>query len=173
MTLDSTPDAADGGDALPPPIDAAAAVADSCIRLMRGFARVKTQLLALARDDVDWSARLLITWLAAEGPMRSSELADKVQSDPSTVSRQVASLVKDGYVERRADPVDGRASLLAASDCSIDPLVAAEGVEFTSEHRHGGLFATRRPPVNDFDVRSAHRGAAKQGGSHQGHHRHD
>jgi DNA-binding MarR family transcriptional regulator len=39
-----------------------------------------------------------------------------MQSDPSTVSRQVATLVKDGYVERRADPVDGRASLLVVTE---------------------------------------------------------
>jgi len=48
--------------------------------------------------------------------MRSSALAELAQSDPSTVSRQVASLVKDGFVERRADPVDGRASVLAITE---------------------------------------------------------
>ena len=90
-----------------------------------GFGRVKSQLLALARDDADWSAHLLITRLAAEGPVRASELAEKVQADPSTVSRQVASLVKAGYVERRADPVDGRASLLVLTD---------RGQEFYAEH---------------------------------------
>src|ERR1700761_4947179 len=92
---------------------------------MRGFAPVKSPLLALARDDADWSAHLLITRLAAEGPVRASELAEKVQADPSTVSRQVASLVKSGYVERRADPVDGRASLLVLTD---------RGQEFYAEH---------------------------------------
>ncbi len=99
-----------------PSLEAAAAVADSCSKLMRGFGRVKSQLLALARGDVDWSAQLLITRLAADGPVRLSELAEKMQADPSTISRQVATLVKDGYVERRADPVDGRASLLVVTD---------------------------------------------------------
>ena len=47
-----------------------------------------------------------------EGPMRAGALAECLQSDPSTVSRQVAALVKDGLLERRADPADGRASLL-------------------------------------------------------------
>ena len=126
MTVESPADVDARTDpALPPPVDAAAAVAESCVRLMRGFARVKSQLLALARDDVDWSAQLLITCLAAEGPIRSSELAGKVQADPSTISRQVASLVKDGYVERRADPVDGRASLL---------VVTERGEQFYAEH---------------------------------------
>jgi DNA-binding MarR family transcriptional regulator len=111
---------------LPPSLDTVADVADSCARLMRGFAQVKTQLLALARDDTYWSGYLLITRLALDGPVRSSELAEKVHADPSTVSRQVATLVKDGYVERRADPMDGRASLLVITD---------RGREFYAEHR--------------------------------------
>lgn len=99
-------------EAVYPSLEQAAAVADSCTRLMRSFAKVRAQVLALARHDVEWSAQLLITKLAVEGPIRSSALAELVQSDPSTVSRQVAALVKAGYVERRADPADGRASLL-------------------------------------------------------------
>jgi DNA-binding MarR family transcriptional regulator len=38
-----------------------------------------------------------------------------VHSDPSTISRQVAHLVRLGLVERMADPEDGRATLLTAS----------------------------------------------------------
>jgi DNA-binding MarR family transcriptional regulator len=54
-----------------------------------------------------------------------------VCSDPSTVSRRVATLVKEGLIERRADPDDGRASLLA---------VTAEGhaaLELSRAHRAG------------------------------------
>lgn len=109
----------------PPSLETVAAVADSCLRLMRGFTQVKTQLLALARDDTYWSGYLLINRLAIDGPVRSSELAEKVHADPSTVSRQIATLVKDGYVERRADPMDGRASLLVITD---------RGREFHAEH---------------------------------------
>jgi DNA-binding MarR family transcriptional regulator len=65
-----------------------------------------------AAHDVEWSARMLLKCLANEGPMRASAISDHLQSDPSTVSRQVAALVKDGLLERRADPADGRASLL-------------------------------------------------------------
>jgi DNA-binding MarR family transcriptional regulator len=39
-----------------------------------------------------------------------------VHSDPSTISRQIGHLVKLGYVERTADPDDGRATRLAATD---------------------------------------------------------
>ena len=89
-----------------------AEVADSVVALMRTFHRVRTRMLAAAAHDVEWSAHVLLKSLASEGPMRASALAECVRSDPSTVSRQVASLVKDGLLERRADPIDGRASLL-------------------------------------------------------------
>ncbi|MEP7179046.1 MAG: MarR family transcriptional regulator, partial [Pseudonocardiales bacterium] len=59
------------------------------------------------------------------GPMRSSELAERIESDPSTVSRQVATLVDDGLLERRADPEDGRACLLVPT---------AKGHAVLSEH---------------------------------------
>ncbi len=62
---------------------------------------------------------------SVDGPIRSSDLAEKVQADPSTVSRQVATLVKDGYVERQADPMDGRASLL---------VITERGRQFHAEH---------------------------------------
>jgi DNA-binding MarR family transcriptional regulator len=63
----------------------------------------------------DRSAIILLKTLVHLGPARSSALAAAVHSDPSTISRQVATLVRDGFVERRADQDDGRASLLAAT----------------------------------------------------------
>jgi DNA-binding MarR family transcriptional regulator len=89
-----------------------AALADTFLTLMRSFTRARAKLLAAAAHDVDWSAHVVLKHLAASGPMRSSELAERIESDPSTVSRQVAALVKDGLIERRADPQDGRACLL-------------------------------------------------------------
>ena len=118
--------------ARPPTLDAAAAVADSCVRLMRGLATIRAQLLTLARGDVDWAAHLLITKVAVEGPVRLSALAELVQSDPSTVSRQVAALVRAGYLERRADPVDGRASLLVVT--TLGEQLHAEHRRIRSEH---------------------------------------
>jgi DNA-binding MarR family transcriptional regulator len=50
------------------------------------------------------------------GPKRSSELAEAVHSDPSTISRHIASLVERGLVERIPDPADRRAAVLAITD---------------------------------------------------------
>jgi DNA-binding MarR family transcriptional regulator len=95
----------------PSPVEIAA-VADSFTSLMRSFIKARTQMLAAAAHDVEWSAHIVLKCLSNEGPLRSSALAELINSDPSTVSRQVAGLVKDGLVERQADPADGRANLL-------------------------------------------------------------
>jgi DNA-binding MarR family transcriptional regulator len=73
----------------------------------------------MSRAGVDRSAVMLIKTLVLLGPSRSSALAAAVHSDPSTVSRQIATLVRDGLVERRADPEDGRASVLAPTETGL------------------------------------------------------
>lgn len=81
-------------------------------RLLRVASRAKMEA-ATRSDRVELTTFPLLVALAEAGPMRANALAGAVFSDPSTVSRQVASLVTAGYVERRSDPEDGRASLLA------------------------------------------------------------
>jgi DNA-binding MarR family transcriptional regulator len=81
---------------------------------MRAVNRAK----ALAQAEggrADHAAFPLLIALSDTGPMRSSTLAEAVFSDPSTISRHVAHLVELGYVERRADPDDGRAYRLAVT----------------------------------------------------------
>src|SRR5947209_1302225 len=66
-------------------------------------------------DAVERATYLLLVHLVKGGPRRAGALAEAVHSDPSTISRQIGHLVKLGFVERTADPVDGRATLLAAT----------------------------------------------------------
>ncbi|WP_052488781.1 MarR family transcriptional regulator [Streptomyces sp. 150FB] len=91
-------------------------LAEGVDRLMRMFIRTRAQLLDRARDDIDWSVQILMGVLVKQGPMRVKKLAELVESDPSTVSRHVAQLVRDGFLERRADADDGRACQLVATD---------------------------------------------------------
>jgi DNA-binding MarR family transcriptional regulator len=91
-------------------------VAESFIDLQRTVRRSKARLLAAAGNDVESATQVLLHAVAAEGPMRASALAASVQADLSTVSRQVAALVGRGLLERQADQLDGRASLLAVTD---------------------------------------------------------
>jgi len=129
--------AGQGGPDFPPGARGRAAgvasVADSVIDLLRTVRRSKARLLAAASDDVDSVTQILLRTVAAEGPMRASALAASVQSDLSTVSRQVATLVTRGLLERRADPVDGRASLLVVTE-------AGQCVIAEHEHARAAFF---------------------------------
>jgi DNA-binding MarR family transcriptional regulator len=62
--------------------------------------------------DPEISSLFLIGRLVKNGPTRAKDLAGAICADQSTVSRQVAALVKAELIERLADPDDGRASLL-------------------------------------------------------------
>jgi DNA-binding MarR family transcriptional regulator len=94
---------------------AVTALARELVRLSRGTQAMRSHLTARGPHQVEWSTYVLLLHLIKEGPQRSSALADAVHVDPSTVSRQVAQLVKAGLAERHADPGDGRACLLVAS----------------------------------------------------------
>ena len=91
-------------------------IGSQLVRLVRLLERVQAQYQAEHPDAVERAAYHLLAHLVQDGPRRASALAEAVHSDPSTVSRQVAGLVQLGYVERTADPEDGRATLLAATD---------------------------------------------------------
>jgi DNA-binding MarR family transcriptional regulator len=97
----------------PTEIQLGARLGDAIMGLGRQWAAVSSQL---SKMGIDKTSMTLLHALTTTGPVRSNVLADCVYSDPSTISRQVAGLVKDGLIERHADPADGRASLLAVTD---------------------------------------------------------
>jgi DNA-binding MarR family transcriptional regulator len=123
-----------------------ATVADQFTGLMRTFGKARARLLAAAATDVEWSAHIVLKCIASEGQMRASDVAEALHSDPSTVSRQVAALVKDGLVERRSDPDDGRASLLVLTEKA--DAVLAEHDRIRLEH-----FARVLDGWSDADLR--------------------
>jgi len=67
-------------------------------------------------ESVDKAGYWLLVRLSEQGPIRLSELADSVELDLSTVSRQVRDLVASGLLTKDPDPLDGRASLLGLSE---------------------------------------------------------
>jgi DNA-binding MarR family transcriptional regulator len=147
-----------------PAVSPVADVADTVVELVRSFQRAKARYLSVAEHDVEWSARMVLRLLAHHGPMRAGAIAECLQSDPSTVSRHVATLVKDGLIERQADPEDGRASILALTAKADD--VLAEHERLRVAHFAGMLsdwnasdlsrFATMlRRFTNDFEKSSS------------------
>ena len=86
------------------------------IALLLRRARVISQgLAAELHPDLDGAAYVLLALLQDLGPLRAGDLVARLGQDKSTVSRQVAKLVELGLVDRTADPVDGRAQVLAPS----------------------------------------------------------
>ena len=99
----------------PDELETADSVGIELIRLVKLLDRKHAHYRAENPDAVERPTYLLLVHLVKDGPQRAGTLADAVHSDPSTVSRQIAQLVRLGLVERTADPQDGRATLLAAT----------------------------------------------------------
>ena len=72
----------------------------------------RTAMLQDAAEGKEWPGHLILRSVREGGPVRAGDVAESLHLDPSTVSRYVAALVRDGLLERQADPHDGRASLL-------------------------------------------------------------
>jgi DNA-binding MarR family transcriptional regulator len=77
---------------------------------------MRSRLGGLVPDGLDGAAIAVLASLVKCGPRRQGELAEATMLDPSTVSRYVAQLVRAGLVDRRADPADGRAVQLVATE---------------------------------------------------------
>ncbi len=98
--------------------DVTSRLADEVIRFVRLGQRAKS-MLNTGDLGAEFSALMLLFPLRFAGPMRVTDLAELKQADPSTISRQVAQLVKAGLARREADPVDGRASRLAVTEAGL------------------------------------------------------
>jgi DNA-binding MarR family transcriptional regulator len=93
-------------------------------RLERALTEVTRAMLRLEvpqhvlRDgeSIDKAGYWLLVRTSEDGPLRASVLADSVELDLSTVSRQVRTLVASGLITKVPDPLDGRASILALSE---------------------------------------------------------
>ena len=97
--------------------ESAEQIAAAVIGMMRQFNGIKSRVTG-GPESEHWDLFLLVK-LVSHGPRRASDLAELLCADPSTVSRQVASLVRAGLVERKADPDDGRASILVPTELGL------------------------------------------------------
>ena len=83
--------------------------------LIRRVRRVIGERARAVHPDLQPASYLMLTYLAAEGPQRSSVVSDKFNVDKGAISRQVQHLCELGLLVREPDPVDGRAMLISAS----------------------------------------------------------
>lgn len=87
--------------------------------LVRRIRRVIHERARAMHADLQPSAYLLLAWLAEEGPVRASAIAESLAIDKGAISRQLQHLVDLGLVVREPDPADGRATLVAASQDAV------------------------------------------------------
>ncbi len=66
-------------------------------------------------DQLSFSALSVLHTLSRRGPCRLSDLVRTEQIKQPALTSAVAKLERDGLVERRPDPRDGRASMLSLS----------------------------------------------------------
>ncbi len=81
-----------------------------------GLPRVHSHMNQKAGTSLDWYAYIALYWINANGPLRLTDLARHFGVVPSTVCRHVQQLERDGLVDKKTDPADGRAVLLSPSD---------------------------------------------------------
>jgi DNA-binding MarR family transcriptional regulator len=83
--------------------------------LIRRIKRVLGERARAVHPDLQRGAYLMLAYVADDGPLRPSVIAEKFDIDKGAISRQVQQLVDLGLIDRTPDPLDGRASLLVAS----------------------------------------------------------
>ncbi|MCZ2823393.1 MULTISPECIES: MarR family winged helix-turn-helix transcriptional regulator [unclassified Modestobacter] len=91
-------------------------------RLVRTVKHLGPRAAADLYGDLPSFGWALLVPLEQDGAQRCSALAERAGVDVSVASRQVAVLERSGLVERRPDPLDGRASLIDLSTAGVAAL---------------------------------------------------
>jgi DNA-binding MarR family transcriptional regulator len=95
--------------------------------LIRRVKRVIGERARAVHPDLQPASYLMLTYLAAVGPQRSSVMSEVFGVDKGAISRQVQHLCDLGLLLREADPVDGRAMLISASPDAVHRMQAIDG----------------------------------------------
>ena len=94
--------------------------------LIRRVRRVIGERARAVHPDLQPASYLMLTFLVAEGPQRSSVVSEKFNVDKGAISRQVQHLCDLGLLVREPDPADGRAMLISASPDAVHRLEAVD-----------------------------------------------
>lgn len=97
-------------------------VSTELVALVRGLRELHGTVAQACRYPVDASGVAILARLEEIGPSRLSTLADILCLDISTVSRQVPTLERAGWVARERDPEDHRAQLLELTSAGREVL---------------------------------------------------
>src|SRR4051794_30389805 len=91
-----------------PPIEA-------LVRQLYGLGMVQRDIGRHAMAELGTQGFHALAVLQLHGPLRVSDVAQRLGVDLSVASRQIAALAAEGYVERHADARDRRAQMVAVT----------------------------------------------------------
>jgi DNA-binding MarR family transcriptional regulator len=91
-----------------PPIEA-------LVRQLYGLGMVRRDIERHALAELGTQGFTALAVVQVHGPLRVSDVAQRLGVDLSVASRQIASLAAEGYVERREDARDRRAQMVAVT----------------------------------------------------------
>ncbi len=94
--------------------------------LIRRVRRVIGERARAVHPDLQPASYLMLTFLAAEGPQRSSVVSETFNVDKGAISRQVQHLCDLGLLVREPDPADGRATLISASPDAVRRMTSVD-----------------------------------------------
>lgn len=113
------------------------------LRRITGSTRLDRTTAERSGVPIGFAAIAVLGTVIERGPLRMTELADASRMHPAALTRQVNALVADGYLERRADPADGRASVVVVTSAgrgafrrvqnTNDEIMAEQLQEWTTE----------------------------------------
>lgn len=89
----------------------------SLTQVAKAILRLEVPLEALPEGTtIGRTGYWLLVRVSEREPGRLSDLAESVELDLSTISRQIRDLVANGLIARTPDPADGRAALLSLTE---------------------------------------------------------
>ena len=88
---------------------------EALVRQLYGLGMVRRDIERHALAELGTQGFTALAVIQLHGPLRVSEVAQRLGVDLSVASRQIASLASEGYVVRREDDRDRRAHVVAST----------------------------------------------------------
>jgi DNA-binding MarR family transcriptional regulator len=87
----------------------------------------------MAEQGASFARTKLLLYIAHQGPVRSTDLANAFGHAPRTITEAVDGLERDGFVQREADPQDRRAKRISITEAGAAAIECSEPMrrEFT------------------------------------------
>lgn len=95
---------------------ATAEVEQELAMMFRRARKMSSSVATEVHPELDPASYSLLLMVADSGSLRAMDMAERIGLDKSTVSRQIAHLVRLDLLRRVPDPEDGRARLIQLSD---------------------------------------------------------